>query len=126
MPLVRDWCRSHVPTKLLASKIFFTAWLHMPPHPVHVDTLHKFLVQLHQLAPNAIVQIGKFIWAVTSCGGRQLLMCLLNTMSCTINTRIFILKDARLPSLCNLAVLPSILVAMEEGRDLPPLRGTNG
>jgi hypothetical protein len=24
---------------------------------------------LHQLTPNAIVQISKFIWAVTSCGG---------------------------------------------------------
>jgi hypothetical protein len=24
---------------------------------------------LHQLTPNAIVQIGRFIWAVTSCGG---------------------------------------------------------
>jgi hypothetical protein len=26
-------------------------------------------VQLHQLRPNAIVQIGKFVWAVTSCIG---------------------------------------------------------
>jgi hypothetical protein len=25
-------------------------------------------VQLYQLTPNAIVQISKFIWAVTSCG----------------------------------------------------------
>jgi hypothetical protein len=41
----------------------------MPPHPVLVDTLCKFHVQLHQLTLNAIVQISKFIWAVTSCGG---------------------------------------------------------
>jgi hypothetical protein len=27
-------------------------------------------VQLHHLTPNAIVQISKFIWAVTSCRGR--------------------------------------------------------
>jgi hypothetical protein len=26
-------------------------------------------VQLHQLSPNSIVQISKFIWAITSCGG---------------------------------------------------------
>jgi hypothetical protein len=49
---------------------FFTARLQMPPHPVLMDILHKFQVQLHQLTPNAIVQINKFIWAVTSCGGR--------------------------------------------------------
>jgi hypothetical protein len=48
---------------------FFTAMLRMPPHLVLVDILHKFWVQLHQLMPNAIVQIGKFIWVVTSCGG---------------------------------------------------------
>jgi hypothetical protein len=50
-------------------KDFFTAGLCMPPHPVLVDILCKFHVQLHQLTPNAIVQIGKFISAVTSCGG---------------------------------------------------------
>jgi hypothetical protein len=49
---------------------FFTAGLHMLPHLVLVDILHKFRVQLHQLTPNAIVQIGKFIWVVASCGDR--------------------------------------------------------
>jgi hypothetical protein len=48
---------------------FFTAGLCMPPHPVLVDILRKFHIQLHQLTPNAIIQIGKFIWAVTSYGG---------------------------------------------------------
>jgi hypothetical protein len=48
---------------------FFTAGLHMPPHPVLEDTLCKFHVQLHQLTSNAIVQISKFIWVVTFCGG---------------------------------------------------------
>jgi hypothetical protein len=52
-----------------AFKDFFAAGLRMPPHPVLVDILCKFRVQLHQLTPNAIVQISKFIWAVTSCGG---------------------------------------------------------
>jgi hypothetical protein len=36
---------------------------------VLLDILHNFRVQLHQLTPNAIVQISKFIWAVTSCEG---------------------------------------------------------
>jgi hypothetical protein len=40
---------------------FFVASLRMPPHPVHLDILHKFQVQLHQLTPNGVVQISKFI-----------------------------------------------------------------
>jgi hypothetical protein len=55
--------------KAVVFEDFFTARLRMPPHPVLMDILHKFRVQLHQLMPNAIVQIGKFIWAITSCGG---------------------------------------------------------
>jgi hypothetical protein len=42
----------------------------MPPHPVLAEILQKFKGQLHQLTPNAIVQIGKFIWAVSSYGCR--------------------------------------------------------
>jgi hypothetical protein len=49
---------------------FFAAGLRMPPHPVLVDILHKFRVLVHQLMPNAIVKISKFIWVITSCGGR--------------------------------------------------------
>jgi hypothetical protein len=40
---------------------FFAAGLRMHPHPVLLDILRKFRVQLHQLTPNAIVQISKFI-----------------------------------------------------------------
>jgi hypothetical protein len=40
---------------------FFTTRLQMPPHPVLVDILHKFQVQLYHLMPNAMVQIGMFI-----------------------------------------------------------------
>jgi hypothetical protein len=36
-------------------KDLFAARLQMPPHPVLVDILCKFQVQLHQLMPNAIV-----------------------------------------------------------------------
>jgi hypothetical protein len=48
---------------------FFAVGLRIPPHLVLLDILHKFWVQLHQLTPNTIVQIDKFICAVTSCGG---------------------------------------------------------
>jgi tRNA A37 threonylcarbamoyladenosine synthetase subunit TsaC/SUA5/YrdC len=49
---------------------FFPAGLRMPPHPVLLDILHKFQVQLHQLTSNAVIHISKFIWVVTSCEGR--------------------------------------------------------
>jgi hypothetical protein len=48
---------------------FFTAGLHIPPHPVLMDILCKSEVQLHQQMPNAIIEIGKIIWAITSCRG---------------------------------------------------------
>jgi hypothetical protein len=41
----------------------------MPPHLVLADILLKFQVQIHQVTPNAIVQLSKYIWAVTSFGG---------------------------------------------------------
>jgi hypothetical protein len=44
---------------------FFAARLRMPPHPILSDILLKFQVQLHQLTPNAIIQLSKYIWAVT-------------------------------------------------------------
>jgi hypothetical protein len=48
---------------------FFTGGLRMPPHPVLANILLKFQVQIHQLTPNVIVQLSKYIWAVTSFGG---------------------------------------------------------
>jgi hypothetical protein len=46
----------------------FSTGLRMPPHSELTDNLQKFHVQLHQLTPNVILQIDKFIWMVTSCG----------------------------------------------------------
>jgi hypothetical protein len=48
---------------------FFTAGLRMPPHPVLSNILLKFQVQLHQLTPNAMVKLSKYIWVVASFGG---------------------------------------------------------
>jgi hypothetical protein len=47
---------------------FFTAGLRMSPHPVLATILLKYQIQIHQLNPNAIVQLSKYIWAVTSFG----------------------------------------------------------
>jgi hypothetical protein len=48
---------------------FFTAGLRMPPHLVLSYILLKFQVQLHQLTPNAIIELSNYIWAVTSFRG---------------------------------------------------------
>jgi hypothetical protein len=39
----------------------FTTGLKIPPHPVLSDILLKFQVQLHQLTPNAVGQLSKYI-----------------------------------------------------------------
>jgi hypothetical protein len=57
------------PDEAITFEDFFAARLRMPPHLVLLDILRKFRVQLHQLMPNAIIHISKFIWVVTSCGG---------------------------------------------------------
>jgi hypothetical protein len=38
---------------------FFAAGLRMPPHSALTEILWKFRVQLHQLTPNAIVQLSR-------------------------------------------------------------------
>jgi hypothetical protein len=45
---------------------FFIMGLWMPPHHVLTEILLKFRVQLHQLTPNAIVQMSKYFWVVLS------------------------------------------------------------
>jgi hypothetical protein len=49
----------------------FSTGLHMSPHPMLMEILQKFHIQLHQLMPNAIMKIGKFICVVNSCLGCQ-------------------------------------------------------
>jgi hypothetical protein len=50
---------------------FITAALWMPPHCVLTEILLKFRVELHQLTPNAIIQMSKYFWAVLSFGGES-------------------------------------------------------
>jgi hypothetical protein len=48
---------------------FFSVGLRMPPHPALIEILLKYRVQLHQLTPNAFVQLSKYFWVVLSFGG---------------------------------------------------------
>jgi hypothetical protein len=57
------------PDEAVVFEEFFNAGLRMPSHPVLADILLKFQVQIHQLTPNAVVQLSKYIWAVLSFGG---------------------------------------------------------
>jgi hypothetical protein len=47
-------------------EVFFTAGFRIPPHSVLAAILLKYQIQIHQLTPNAIVQLSKYIWVVTS------------------------------------------------------------
>jgi hypothetical protein len=44
------------------------AGLRLLAHRFIVEVLRKFEVQIHQLTPNAIVVLAKYVWAVTSYG----------------------------------------------------------
>jgi dimeric dUTPase (all-alpha-NTP-PPase superfamily) len=56
--------------KAVVFEELFVAGLHMPSHTALAEILMKFKVQIHQLTPNAIVQLSKFFWAVSRFGGR--------------------------------------------------------
>jgi hypothetical protein len=57
------------PDEVVVFEEFFTTGLRMPPHAVLADILLKFQIRIHQVTPNAIVQLSKYIWAVTCFGG---------------------------------------------------------
>ena len=48
---------------------FFVAGLRLPLDPAVPEILAQFNVKIHQLTPNAIVQLSKFFWAVKTFGG---------------------------------------------------------
>jgi hypothetical protein len=55
--------------KAVLFELLFTGGLRMPPHRVLVAILLKYQIQVHQLTPNAIVQLSKYIWAIMRFGG---------------------------------------------------------
>jgi hypothetical protein len=49
---------------------FFIAGLRLPTHRFVAEVLQRFDVQVHQLTPNVVVALAKYVWAVTSYGGQ--------------------------------------------------------
>jgi hypothetical protein len=47
----------------------FVAGLRLPFHDFLIAVLDKFKVQIHQLTPNVVVALSKFIWATTTFSG---------------------------------------------------------
>jgi hypothetical protein len=56
--------------ELVVFEAFFAAGLCLPAHRFVGEVLHRFNVQIHQLTPNAVVALSKYVWATTSYGGQ--------------------------------------------------------
>jgi hypothetical protein len=48
---------------------FFAASLCLLEHQFVVEVLRGFEVHIHQLTPNAMVALAKYVWAIFSYGG---------------------------------------------------------
>jgi hypothetical protein len=58
--------------ELVVFEAFFAAGLRLPAHRFVGEVLRRFNVQVHQLTPNAVVALSKYVWATTSYGGQPL------------------------------------------------------
>jgi hypothetical protein len=56
--------------ELVVFEAFFIAGLRLLAHRFVLEVLQKFEVQVHQLTPNAVVALAKYVWATTSYGGQ--------------------------------------------------------
>jgi hypothetical protein len=56
--------------ELVVFEAFFIAGLCLPAHHFVAEVLQRFDVQVHQLTPNTMVALAKYVWAVTSYGGQ--------------------------------------------------------
>jgi hypothetical protein len=56
--------------ELVVFEAFFIAGLHLPAHRFMAEVLRRFEVQVHQLTPNAVVALAKYVWATTLYGGQ--------------------------------------------------------
>jgi NAD(P)H-flavin reductase len=56
--------------ELVVFEAFFIAGLRLPAHRFVLEVLQKFEVQVHQLTPNVVVVLAKYVWATTSYGGQ--------------------------------------------------------
>jgi hypothetical protein len=51
--------------ELVVFEAFFIAGLRLSAHRFVSEVLQKFKVQVHQLTPNAVVALAKYVWATT-------------------------------------------------------------
>jgi hypothetical protein len=56
--------------ELVMFEAFFIAGLRLPAHRFVAEVLQRFDVQVHQLTPNAVVALAKYVWAMTSYSGQ--------------------------------------------------------
>jgi hypothetical protein len=56
--------------ELVVFEAFFAAGLRLPAHRFVAEVLRRFEVQVHQLTPNAVVALAKYVWMTTSYGGQ--------------------------------------------------------
>jgi hypothetical protein len=56
--------------ELVVFEAFFAAGLRLPAHRFVGEVLRRFDVQVHQLTPNVVVALAKYVWATTSYGGQ--------------------------------------------------------
>jgi hypothetical protein len=56
-------------SELVVFEAFFIAGLRLPAHRFMADVLRRFEVQVHQLTPNVVVALAKYVWAVASYSG---------------------------------------------------------
>jgi hypothetical protein len=56
--------------ELVVFEAFFVAGLRLPVHRFVGEVLRRFNVQIHQLTPNAVVALSKYVWATTLYGGQ--------------------------------------------------------
>jgi hypothetical protein len=56
--------------ELIVFETFFIAGLHLPTHRFMAEVLRRFDMQVHQLMPNAVVALAKYVWVVASYGGQ--------------------------------------------------------
>jgi hypothetical protein len=56
--------------EIVVFEAFFIAGLRLPAHRFVAEVLQRYDVQIHQLTPNVVVALAKYVWAVTSYGGQ--------------------------------------------------------
>jgi hypothetical protein len=61
---------SELEGEIVVFEAFFTTGLRLPAHHFVAEVLQRFGVQIHQLTPNVVVALAKYVWEVTSYGGQ--------------------------------------------------------